>query len=33
MAFSSKPLDHDARDILIREKAHHSAARTVSCCM
>jgi len=29
----SKPLDDATPDVLIRQKAHHLAARTVSCCM
>jgi hypothetical protein len=29
---SAKPLNDEARDILIRQKTHHSAASTVSCC-
>jgi hypothetical protein len=33
MTFVAKALDHKAGDIFIREKAHQSAARTVSCCM
>jgi hypothetical protein len=33
VTFATKALDHVPRDVLIREKAHHSAASTVSCCM
>jgi hypothetical protein len=29
----SKPFDNQARDVLIGEKAHHSAASTLSCCI
>jgi len=33
VAFVAKARDHEAGNILIRKKAHHSAASTVSCCM
>jgi hypothetical protein len=29
---SAKPLDDEARDVLIRQKTYHSAVSTVSCC-
>src|ERR1043165_7743281 len=29
----AKSSDHKTRDVLVREETHHSAAKTVSCCM
>jgi len=31
-AGAAKPLDDETRNVLVRQKARHSAARTVSCC-